>query len=284
MKHSYSAVELPIAQILADDVFNCRGPIEPHEVVTLANDIKNSGLQTPISVQPWDKDGYKYRVLAGHCRILAFKVNGEESIPAFIVHITDDLEAREYNLKENLFRTNLNFLQEANALRPFFEKGFSDKDVAQRLNRSTGWVTPRRQLLALPDDIQKEAAKDVINQGHVKSLFMLRLKPEKMYEAFRAIKEARERGEKVVNVKKEKDAVEITKQRKPATHELFVHLDTVFNHLTAATGEENFGARCLAFAAGAIPEVDWWFALKRECERKNVAFNPPTDVKELLGL
>lgn len=284
MKHSYSAVELPIAQILADEVFNCRGPIEPHEVVNLANDIKLTGLQTPISVQPWDKDGYKYRVLAGHCRILAYKVNGEESIPCFIVHITDDLEAREYNLKENLFRTNLNFLQEAKALKPFFDKGFNDKDVAKRLNRSQGWVTPRRQLLQLPDDIQAEAAKDVINQQHVKSLYLLRLKPEKMYEAFRAIKEARERGDKVVNVKKEKDAVDITKNKRPAPHEVYVFLDTVYNHLVAPLGEENFGARCLAFTVGAIPECDWWFALKRECERKNVPFNPPTEIKELLGL
>lgn len=283
MKHSFSAIEIPMDQILSDDTWNCRGVIQPFEVVGLANDIKRDGLITPISVQPWDKAGFKYKILAGHCRYMAFKINEAESIPCFIVHVKDDLEAREYNLKENLFRTNLNLLQEAKALTPFFDRGFSDTDVAKRLNRSAGWVTPRRQLLQLPDDIQKEAADDVINGQHIKSLFALRNKPEKMYEAFRAIKEARERGEKVVNIKKDKDAVEITKTRKPATHELYVLLDLVFNHLIAPTGEENFGARCLAFAAGAIPEVDWWFAFKRECERKGVPFNPPKDIKELIG-
>jgi ParB/RepB/Spo0J family partition protein len=283
MSRTYSAIEIPLNQIFSDDTWNCRGPIPPFEVVGLANDIKRDGLQTPISVQPWDKDGYKYKILAGHCRFLAFQINEAESIPCFIVHVKDDLEAREYNLKENLFRTNLNLLQEAKALQVFFEKGFSDGDVAKRLNRSAGWVTPRRQLLQLPEDIQKEAADDVINGQHIKSLFLLRNKPEKMYEVFRGIKEARERGDKVVNIKKDKDAVAITTIRKPQAHELFALLDIVFNHLVGPTGEENFGARCLAFAAGGIPEVDWWFAFKRECERKGVPFNPPKDIKELIG-
>lgn len=282
---TYSAVDIPMHQILADHVFNCRGPIEPFEVVDLANDIKATGLQTPISVQPWNADGiHKYRILAGHRRHMAYTVNGEESIPCFIVHVKDDLEAREYNLKENLFRTNLNILQEAVALKPFFEKGLNDGEIGRRLGRSDGWVKPRRQLLQLPDDIQKEASKDVINGQHIKSLWALRLKPDKMYEAFRAIKEARERGEKVVQVVKVKDAVEITRTKRLQPHEIYVLLDIVYNHLVATTGSENFGARCLALVVGSIPEVDWWFSLKRECERMNVPFNPPQDIKELLGV
>ena len=285
IKRTFSAVDIPLSQILADHVFNCRGPIEPFEVVDLANDIKATGLQTPISVQPWTGDGiHKYRVLAGHRRFTAYMVNGEESIPCFIVHVKDDLEAREYNLKENLFRTNLNILQEATALKPFFEKSLNDGEIARRLGRSDGWVKPRRQLLQLPNDIQQEAAKDVINGQHIKSLWALRHKPEKMYEAFRAIKEARERGEKVVPIVKVKDAVEITKTKRLQPHEIYVLLDVVYNHLVASTGNENFGARCFALVVGSIPEVDWWFSLKRECERMGVPFNPPQDIKELLGV
>lgn len=283
-KRTYSAIDIPLKHILADDVFNCRGPIEPYEVVDIANDIKEKGLQTPISVQPWTDGIHKYRILAGHRRYMAYVVNAEESIPCFIVHVKDDLEAREYNLKENLFRTNLNMLQEAAALKVFFEKGFSDGDIGKRLGRSPGWVQPRRQLLQLPQDIQEQASKDVINGQHIKSLWSLRNKPEKMYEAFRAIKEARERGEKFIQVKKEKDAVEITKTRKLQTHEVFVLQDIVYNHLIAPTGEENFAARCLAYVTGGIPEVDWWFALQRECERKNLPFNPPQEIKDLLGI
>lgn len=284
MARSYSAILIPLSKIYSDEGFNCRGRIEPYEVVDLANDIKKTGLQTPISVQPWtEKPGYDYRVLAGHRRLMAYVVNGEEAIPCFIIHVADELEARDYNLKENLFRQDLNFLQESKALEPYFKKNLTDRAIAERLNRSAGWVTPRRQLLQLPSDLQDEAAKGTINQGHVKSLFLLRNKSEKMYELFRSIKEAKDRGEKVVNIKKEKDAVEITKIKKPATHEIHALLDIVFSMLTGRTGQENFGARCMAFAAGAISEVDWWFALKRECERNGVPFDPPTEIKELLG-
>jgi ParB/RepB/Spo0J family partition protein len=283
MTRTYSAVDLPLRQIYSDDTFNCRGQIQPFEVVDLANDIKKSGLQTPISVQPWtEKPGYKYRILAGHRRFMAFRINESESIPCFIVHVSDELEARDYNLKENLFRQDLNLLQEAKALEPYFKKRLTVKAVSDRLNRSPGWVEPRRQLLELPEDLQQEAGKGTINQQHVKSLYLLRNKPEKMYEVFRNIKEARERGDKVVVVKKDKDLVDITKIRRPAPHELYAVLDVVYNIVTARTGKECFGARCIAFAAGAISELDFWFSLKRECERLEIPFNPPNEIAELL--
>ncbi len=284
MNQSYSAVFLNMDDILSDSEFNCRGVIRPMDVVELARDIKSTGLLTPITVQPWDKvPGKKYRIVAGHCRFMAFKVNSETSIPCFITHITDDLEAHDINLKENLMRTNLNLLQEARALKPYFDKRQTDSQIGQRLSRSAGWVTPRRQLLELPTDIQKEAERDVINQQHVKSLYLLRRNPERMYEAFRAIKEAKERGEKVVNVPKEKDAVFLTKPRRPNPAELFVLLDTIHNNIVGPTGKESFGAKCFAFAAGSIPEIDWWYAYKRECERQARPFNPPEEIAGFMG-
>lgn len=278
-------VELPLREIFADPEFNCRGEINALDCVPLANDIKNSGLQTPISVQPWDeKPGYKYRVLAGHNRIKAFEINQESAIPCFIIHGLDDLQARDYNLKENLFRTNLNLLQEARALRPYFEKRLTDKQIADRLNRSATWIAPRRQLLDLPEDIQKAAAEDVINQSHVKSLHALLKNKDRMYEVFRQIKEARERGDKVVNVKKDKDIVDMTKLRRPATHELAVILDVFTPNLVHNTGQENFGCKCLAYAYGMISEAELWLAYRNECTRLGQPFNPPQEVREVLGV
>jgi ParB/RepB/Spo0J family partition protein len=278
-------VELPLREIFADPEFNCRGEINALDCVPLANDIKRDGLQTPISVQPWEgAPPYKYRVLAGHNRIKAFEINQESAIPCFIIHGLDDLQARDYNLKENLFRTNLNLLQESRALRPYFERKLTDKAIAERLNRSVAWVTPRRQLLDLPADIQDAAATDVINQTHVKSLHALRINKEKMYEVFRGIKEARERGERVVNVKKDKDIVDMTKLKRPAAHELAVILDVFTPNLVHNTGQENFGCKCLAFAYGMLSEAELWLAYRNECTRLGLPFNPPAEVRAILGV
>lgn len=282
---NYQVTLIPMSKIFCDTTFNCRGPIQPYEVVDLARDIKDTGLQTPITVQPYNKlPGYEYRILAGHRRYVAHLVNAEDAIQCFIrPDIIDELDARDYNLKENLFRQDLNILQEAKALEPYFQRRLTLAQVAKRLNRSQGWVEPRRQLLNLPPDIQDQAAKGVINQQHVKSLYQLRNTPEKMYELFISIKEAKERGDKVVVIKKVIDVLEITKIKVPAKHEVFGMLDIVANMITNKTGRENFGARCLAYAAGAISLAEVYLSLKRECDQLGLPFDPPKEIKVLLN-
>lgn len=281
---NYTAVNIKMEEIYCDNNFNCRGPIEPYEVIDLANDIKTNFLQTPISVQLYDKVApYKYRILAGHRRFTAFKVNGADEIPCFIVPITDELEAKAYNLKENLFRTDLNLLQEAKALQPFFDKGIKVSKIAETLNKSVGWVEPRRQLLALPKVVQDEAEKGVINQNHIKSLYALRSKPQEMIEALRKLREQKEKGEKVIVIKRELTAIDLIKVKKPSTYELNEDLDYLNEQLIKHTQEENFGARCLAYAAGNISKIEFYSSVKRECKRLGVPFNPPPDVASIIN-
>src|SRR5262245_14130389 len=109
--NDYTAVMVPMDQIFSDDDFNCRGRIAPIDVIDLAKSIEEVGLQQPIVVQPYKhplNPKILYRIMAGHRRFMAFRVNKSDKIPAFIREGLTDFEARLLNLTENLKRQDLN--------------------------------------------------------------------------------------------------------------------------------------------------------------------------------
>lgn len=192
------SVLISMDDIDADEDFNCRGAIPSHSVLDLVEDVKTNGLMYPVHVRRWsDKskkfNGKTYALVVGFRRFTAFRVLEKEQIPAVIEIDVDENTARIKNLKENLFRVDLNILQEAKALNHFI--GFyTDQQIGKMFNQSRGWAQCRRNLLALPEPIQLEAAAGMINQAHIKQIFSL---PEaEQYEAVRKIKEAKLAGEK----------------------------------------------------------------------------------------
>ncbi|GAG53330.1 unnamed protein product, partial [marine sediment metagenome] len=203
----YRVFDMDMDDIYLDNEFNCRGQIVPMDVVDLAKDIKINGLQFPIAVQPAEDvegglpEGGKYRIVAGHRRFMAFRVNGEKKIPAMIKTGLSELRARLVNLSENLKREDLNILQEAGAVNSLRLLGMVQESIAVELGKSRTWVQIRLHLLRLPDDIQAEAAAGMLNQYQIRELFALD-DNEKRYSAVRKIKDARLRGEKGVSVGK----------------------------------------------------------------------------------
>lgn len=275
---------VPLEEIYLDEELNKgRGKIDPYTVVELANQIKNSGLQSPIHIQPWEgKPGYKYRILAGHRRYTAVQVNGDKTIAAFIVPITDDFEARTFNIVENLARLNLTFDQEAEALVPFFRKGWNDTTVAKHLGKTPGWVEPRRKLLQLPEVVKEEVKKGNVTQNHIKALWSLRDNPEKLIEQLRSIREQKARGERFVEVKKDVGILDLLKNTRPSAAEINDLLTWMFHNIVTPSGKENFAARTLALVMGNINRAEFWRSAKAECERLDLPFNPPEDVAKIL--
>lgn len=184
--NNYQVHMLPIADILQDTDWNCRGPIAPIEVVDLMKDIDKSGLLSPVIVIPWDKNGFKYKLIAGFCRTKAFQQLNKKEIPAFIHAELDDARSRILNLRENLQRRDLNIVQEANALKPLRQQGWSEVSLAKEFGRSLQWVKIRIMLLQLEPEIQAVAASGIFTQEHIKR--MQSLSKEQRFELVRKIK------------------------------------------------------------------------------------------------
>jgi ParB family transcriptional regulator, chromosome partitioning protein len=75
------------------------------EIVDLAQSIKTCGLLQPIVVR---KVGDKFERLIGFKRLMATKMNNEDSIKAIVINNIDDKQAALITISENLFRSDPN--------------------------------------------------------------------------------------------------------------------------------------------------------------------------------
>lgn len=266
-------VFLPVKEIWADPDFNCRGHIAPIDVVDLAKDIEAHGLQQPISVKPLDNgEKYKYKVITGHRRHKAFEVMKRETIPCIINATISESDALILNLGENLHRKDLNIMQEAKALERLKLSGFSVLDVSRQLSKSTTWVNVRYMLLELPDVIREAAAAGYITQVQIKDLHELN-DIKQQIEMAKKIKAAKARGEKSPKILKKKRNMFKAKAREP--EDIFFMQD----HIQNAIGN-NFGTRCLAWAAGEISDLELYKDIKAIALKADINYTIPYDEKE----
>lgn len=277
----YKIVEVPMAEILSDPTFNCRGAIAPIDVIDLAKDVAVRGLDQPILLQPWDQPPFKYRVVAGHRRHLAFKVNKAETIPAFIRDDLDETAARLLNLRENVFRRELNILQEANGLKYFLNQKkngrslFTEQELGDIFCQSRGWVQIRKDLLSLPADIQAEAATGLLTANHIKQL--VKMSDADKYAAIRKIKDRKYRGESTkltATINRPGDVLR-SRRREPA--EINEMLDAIYDVLGP-----NLATRCLAWAAGNINTAALYQTLAEVAEDEGVKFKVPASVRDAI--
>jgi ParB family chromosome partitioning protein len=274
---NYEVHMIPMSEILSDDEFNCRGAISPLDVRDLALDIQDNDLQFPIAVQPAEDvstplpPGKKYRIIAGHRRHKAFMVLRKTEIPAMIKRGLSEVQARVYNLSENLQRAELNILQEANAVNRLKELGLVQNDAAQALGKTRSWVQIRYNLLELPEVIREEAAAGMLTQSHIKQIYSLRDQGvEAQYEAVRAIKNAKLRGEGAVSVaKKPKDDPYKKKRRQKS------EVQEMIKHIGREGPGYGFATRCMAWANGEINTAELFLDIKEECKKHSKFYRIP---------
>lgn len=262
--------ELPINDLHNDEDFNCRGKIAPIDVVDLVKSIESMGLQNPITVQPYSlemqaKTGKKYRIVSGYRRHMAYVVMQKKTMPCIIRDHLSDVDARILNLGENLSRKDLNILQEAKALSKLKTAGLPQEAVADQLNMSRGWVQVRFMLLDLPEPIQLEAAAGLLNQQQIRDVYSLPTS-QLQFEAVKQIKDAKGRGEKSPKVKKTpKLSIHLRQQRdRNAIFEMMEHIQEYIGN--------NFGTRCLAWAAGEITTADLMINIREKAEEQGISY------------
>lgn len=196
---------ISLDQILADEEFNCRGKIQAIDVTDLARDIQENGLHQPVLVCPNDVEGSErpWKLLAGFRRYMAHRVLGLEQIHCMVkANKVDPITARIINLSENLNRKELNIVQEAKAIAALKNLGCSRDEVARRLNKKSGWVQTRFQVLELPEEIQDEIAAGVFVTSQIKNLYSIMKQDgvDKVYAAAKVFKKARESGGRTITI------------------------------------------------------------------------------------
>ena len=134
--------------------------IDPHpdnprknigDVTDLAASIKANGLLSPLSVVP---NGSRFRVIAGHRRLMACKQAGTGAVPCFVLDL-DPLQQLEAMVTENCQREQLTALEEADAIQGMLDLGATTASVAHRLGRSADYVRDRAKAASIKADVRK---------------------------------------------------------------------------------------------------------------------------------
>ena len=159
--------ELPITSI-RPNAFQPRQAFADDELDSLAASIRELGVLQPVLVRP-ASDG-QYELIAGERRWRASQRAGLALIPA-VIRETEDTQALEQALVENLHRVDLNAIEEAAAYQQLIDDfSLTHDDVARRVGRSRAAVTNTLRLLNLTPSIQRLIMDAQISAGHARAL------------------------------------------------------------------------------------------------------------------
>lgn len=154
----------------------------------LADSIKEHGLIQPIVVRPLP-NGLTYQIIAGERRWRACKLLKMEEVPV-IIRETDELEAAELAIVENVQRADLNPVEEAMAYRTLMDKyGMTQDRLAEVMGKSRSYIANMTRLLTLPEEALNALGDGEISVGHAKVLMSIEDKESLIYALNTVIKE-----------------------------------------------------------------------------------------------
>ena len=113
--------ELPVAQ-LEPNSRQPRDQFDDAELAGLAGSIAKRGVLQPLVVTADPDRNGAYRIVAGERRWRAARKAGLETVPVVFRDVGSDRELLELALVENLQRSDLNALEEAEAFRALSEE------------------------------------------------------------------------------------------------------------------------------------------------------------------
>jgi ParB family chromosome partitioning protein len=177
---------LPLAS-LHPNRFQPRSHFDDAAIEDLAASIRAQGIIQPLVVTP---EGDGYAIVAGERRFRAARKAGLEAVPVVVRQVADDRELLELALVENLQRSDLNPIEEAEAYAALQEKfGLSQEAVATRVGKARTTVTNALRLLRLPDEVLDLLREGRLTAGQARPLLALHDLTEQIQLADRALRE-----------------------------------------------------------------------------------------------
>ena len=144
-----------------------RKQFSQEELEALSDSIVKYGVISPITVR---RVGERYVIIAGERRWRAARMAGLSEIPVIIIS-ADDKKAAEIALVENIQRSDLNPVEEAQAYAALIDQyGLTQEEVAEQIGKSRSSVTNSLRLLDLPDAVLSMLAAGTLSSGHAKVL------------------------------------------------------------------------------------------------------------------
>lgn len=153
-------------------------PAQPRQIfdetalAELTDSIRTKGVLQAILVRPDPKTPGGYQIVAGERRWRAAKRAGLKTIPAIVKDI-DELELLEIGIIENVQRTDLNPMEEAEAYGALMKRfGRTQEGLAETVGKSRAHIANTLRLLKLPESVREMVRKQKLSAGHARAILM----------------------------------------------------------------------------------------------------------------
>ncbi len=168
-KKDISINKLPISDLIRNR-YQPRKVFDEDSLNELTNSIKERGVIQPVIVRSSDEKNNKYEIIAGERRWLAAQKAGLHQIPVVIIE-ADNLKSLEFAIVENVQRSDLNIIEEAEGYKRLInEFQYDQEKVAKFIGKSRSYITNSLRLLTLPNEVIKLIEEKKLSAGHAKVL------------------------------------------------------------------------------------------------------------------
>jgi ParB family transcriptional regulator, chromosome partitioning protein len=160
---------LPITS-LRPNARNPRRLFSDTELDELAASLRERGIIQPIVARQLRGVADAYEIIAGERRWRAAQRAGLHEVPVVIIEATD-AEALQLAIIENVQRSDLNPLEEAEGYRALIDEFHNSQDeVAKIIGKSRSHVANTLRLLKLPETVKAYINSGKLSAGHARML------------------------------------------------------------------------------------------------------------------
>ena len=153
--------------------FQPRKDFNLQEIEELAESIKQNGILQPILVRPLNARGKSFEIIAGERRWRAAQLAKLHEVPV-IIRKFDDETSLGVALIENLQRSDLNLIEEAQGYRLLMNKfEYTQEKLSNHLGKSRSHIANLLRLLSLPQNIKTILIMGDLTYGHVRAMLTL---------------------------------------------------------------------------------------------------------------
>ncbi|MCB0350573.1 MAG: ParB/RepB/Spo0J family partition protein [Bdellovibrionales bacterium] len=164
-----------------------RKTFNPGKLSELAASIKEKGVLLPILVRPIAEG--KFEIIAGERRWRASQLAGAQDVPV-IIRKTENVEALELALIENVQRQDINPIEEAEAYSILSTKyGLTQQQIAEKVSKDRSTIANLLRLMSLTAEVKAMMKTGELPLGQAKVLLAVEEPSAQVMLAKKALKQ-----------------------------------------------------------------------------------------------
>ena len=148
-----------------------RKDFDKNELEALAISIRNRGIIQPVIIKSKKDKENEYYLIAGERRWRAAQIANIHEIPAIIRNDLQEEKVAELSLIENIQRSELNYLEEAEGYQLLIKKyNYTQEEISKAVGKSRSYIANISRLLSLTPMAQKYLIQKKLTVGQLRPL------------------------------------------------------------------------------------------------------------------